>query len=169
MMLTQASAADFPAVCDLYEAVCRQLAGRGMAQWRWGSYPSVELIRQDIEAGTLYLLRQEDQLLAAVSIDRCFEPVYDGVAWQIQGTPGTFHRLAIAPHAQGQGLAQRLLPEILDRLRAMGCDCLRCDTFSENAAALHLYETKLGMRRAGEIFHEGEGDGKPYIPLELRL
>ena len=125
MRLTPALPSDYEDACRLYQAVSEDMLASGLVQWHWGRYPNAALVRQDISDGSLYVLRQEGVLLCAVSVNRNFEPAYDAVDWHIPGTPGTFHRLAIAPQAQGRGLGRQVLADIMTILRAMGCDCLR--------------------------------------------
>lgn len=168
MLLEKAVQADFAAVCALYQAVCADMRAHGNHQWQWGGYPNETLVQGDIDAGTLYVLRQEGQIAAVAAADTCFEPVYDEVNWLFGIRPGSFHRFALAPQAQGHGLGRKLLMELLDILRGLGCDSLRCDTFSENHRALALYRS-LGMRDAGAVYYEGEGDGKPFLTLEMPL
>lgn len=168
MLLEKAVQADFAPACALYQTVCADMRAQGNHQWEWGGYPNADLVQGDIDAGTLYVLRQEGQIVAVAAADTCFEPVYDEVSWFFGVKPGSFHRFAIAPQAQGQGLGRKLLMELLDILRGMGCDSLRCDTFCENHRALALYRS-LGMRDAGEVYYPGEGDGKGFPALEMPL
>lgn len=168
MHLEKAVQADLAPVCDLYQAVCAHMRAQGNHQWQWGGYPNADLVQGDIDAGTLYVLRQAGEIVAVVAADTCFEPAYDGINWLFGVKPGSFHRFAIAPQAQGQGLGRTLLMEVLDLLRGLGCDSLRCDTFCENHRALALYRS-LGMRDAGTVYYPGEGDGKGFLTLEMPL
>lgn len=168
MHLEKAVQADFTPVCELYQAACADMRAQGNHQWQWGGYPNADLVQGDIDAGTLYVLRREGTLIAAVAADTCFEPEYEEINWLFGVKPGSFHRFAIAPQAQGQGLGRTLLMEVLDLLRGLGCDSLRCDTFCENRRALALYRS-LGMRDAGVVYYPGEGDGKSFLTLEMPL
>jgi GNAT superfamily N-acetyltransferase len=60
------------------------------------------------------------------------------------------HRLAVAPTAQGQGVAQMLLAQAEQLARDWSFNLVRVDTNSENAATQRLFP-KLGYRFAGEI------------------
>ena len=168
MMLVKATEKDFTPVCDLYQAVCADMLAHGLHQWRWGGYPSADMVQEDIEAGTLYVVREGEELLCAVCVIAADDREHSGINWLFGGKIGMFHRLAIAPAAQGKGLGKKVLADVIDLLRGMGCDCLRCDTFCENHRALALYRS-LGMRDAGEVYYEGYGDGKAFPALELPL
>lgn len=152
MMLEKAQAAELQAVCALYQAVCEGMKAAGLRQWHWGAYPAEDIAAEDIAAGRLYVAREGGQLLCAVAVDTEQEAQYAGIDWLFGVRPGSFHRFAIAPGSQGRGLGRRLLAEIEDILRGLGCDCLRCDTCIDNARALRLYEGS-GMRRAGVVHY----------------
>lgn len=166
MLLTKATQADFTPICALYQSVCAAMNAAGNDQWVWGEYPSEEILRSSLEAGTLYVAREGDTLLAAVTVDTCFEPEYEAVSWLFGVKPGAFHRLAIAPGQQGKGLGRRLLEEVAELLRAQGCDALRIDTYAVNERAQRLY-TAVGMRKAGEVRFEHRS--LPFYCYELPL
>lgn len=154
MFLTKATAVDFAAVCALYEAVCAGMADSSSPQWVWGEYPNEEFLRKSLDAGTLYIAKEEEKLLCAVTIDTCFDEEYASVNWLFGTKPGAFHRLAIAPDQQGKGLGKQAIDAVCDILRSQSCDTLRIDTYANNLAAQKLY-TRIGMRKAGEVrfFH----------------
>ena len=150
MMLEIARMEDLEAICALYESTCAQM--QGLNQWSWGEYPSRDIVREDLEAGRLYVARQGGAPICAVAIDQEQEEQYARVDWLFGTRPGSFHRFAVAGELRGQGLGRKVLGEIIQILQGMGCDSLRCDTSAENAAALHLYESQ-GMRRAGAVHY----------------
>lgn len=166
MWLVKATEKEFAPVCALYRTICDQMAADDSPQWVWGEYPSEEILRSSLEAGTLYVAREGDRLLAAVTVDTCFEPEYEAVSWLFGVKPGAFHRLAIAPGQQGKGLGRRLLEEVAEILRAQGCDALRIDTYAVNERAQRLY-TAAGMRKAGEVRFEHRP--LPFYCYELPL
>ena len=167
-MLTKATQQDFQELVNLYHTVADDMNAHGLAQWDWGWYPNEGLIRDDLDHQTLYVVREEGRILLAVAIDTNAEEVYQTINWLFGVKPGSFHRLAILPEAQGKGLGRKVLPEIFDILRGLGCDCLRCDTHIDNVRALHLYES-FGMRRSGTVYFPREDDNKPFPTLEMRL
>lgn len=167
-LLVKASQADYSAICALYEKVCRHMLEQGNRQWRWGGYPNGDLVQQDLDSQTLYIVREEGEILCAVCVVPQDDREHQGINWLFGGKVGMFHRLAIAPDAQGKGLGRKVMEEVIGILRAQGCDCLRCDTFCENHHALKLYRG-LGMRDAGQVYYEGEGDGKAFPALEMPL
>ena len=166
MLLTKATQADFAPVCALYRAVCAAMNAAGNDQWVWGEYPNEDFLRKTLDADTLYVAREDDRLLCAVTVDTNFDPEYAQVNWLFGTKPGAFHRLAIAPEAQGMGLGRKIIADICEILRAQGCDVLRIDTYSPNENAQKLYAA-IGMRKAGEVrfFHREQ----PFHCFELPL
>lgn len=167
-LLTKATQDDFSAVCALYETACQHMLAKGNHQWCWGGYPNSSLVQADLDAQTLYVVRQEGEIVCAVCIVDEDDREHAQVNWLFGGKVGMFHRLAVSPAAQGKGLGRQVMAEVIDILRGLGCSCLRCDTFCENIPALNLYRS-LGMRDAGEVFYPGEGDDKPFPALEMPL
>ena len=167
-MLTKATQADFQELVNLYHTVADDMNAHGLNQWRWGQYPNEALIQGSLDRQTQYVLKEDGVIILTVAIDTCPDEAYQYVNWLFGVKPGSFHRLAILPTAQGRGLGRQVLPEIFDILRGLGCDCLHCDTHIDNARALHLYES-MGMRRSGAVYFPGEGDDKPFPTLEMPL
>lgn len=166
--LSKASQADFAAVCSLYERVCAHMLAQGNHQWQWGGYPNSQLVQEDLDTQTLYVVRENNQIVCAVCVIAQDDREHEDVNWLFGGKVGMFHRLAVSPDAQGKGLGRKVMEEVIGLLRAQGCDCLRCDTFCENHKALTLYRS-LGMRDAGEVYYYGEGDNKAFPALEMPL
>ena len=167
MLLTRGLTSDFDSVCALYARVTSAMHEKGIAQWNWGTYPNADQIHKSIDAGTLYVVREGNTVVAAVTLDSTFEPAYDAVNWLFGGKPGKFHRLCIAPEKQRQGLGRGMMGEMLAILRSQGCTALRCDTLVNNSAALALYQ-KIGMRIAGHIRYSSLPDLR-FAALEMRL
>ncbi len=164
--LTPATPADFAAVCQLYQSVCAVMSKEPSPQWVWGEYPSEDFLRETLDAGALYVAKEGETLLCAVTVDTHFDPEYEGVNWLFGTKPGAFHRLAIAPDQQGRGLGRQVIEEVGRILREMGCDSLRIDTYSPNENARKLYG-RVGFRAAGEVrfFHRP----LPFICYEMPL
>ena len=107
MMLEIARMEDLEAICALYESTCAQM--QGLNQWSWGEYPSRDIVREDLEAGRLYVARQGGAPICAVAIDQEQEEQYARVDWLFGTRPGSFHRFAVAGELRGYGLRQPAL------------------------------------------------------------
>ena len=101
MLLTRGLTSDFDSVCALYARVTSAMHEKGIAQWNWGTYPNADQIHKSIDAGTLYVVREGNTVVAAVTLDSTFEPAYDAVNWLFGGKPGTVHRAGKAAARPG--------------------------------------------------------------------
>jgi ribosomal-protein-alanine N-acetyltransferase len=75
--------------------------------------------------------------------------------------------IAVAPRAQGRGVATRLLRRLFTTLTRLGGRRLTLRVRMDNAAALHLYQ-KLGFRRTHRIDGYYE-DGSPAWRMVRKL
>ena len=177
MLLRKAMQADVPALCEFYKKVCDKMEAGGLHQWLWGKYPSAELVQQDVDKGVLYCVYGEKGLAIAVTVETGDEPDYAGVRWIYGVKPGIFRRLAVNPDQQGQGLGKKALADIKEILRALGCDCLRCDTYEDNTIAIRMY-AREGLRQAGRIqlnyrprkfvcYEEPLTESCPILPINM--
>ena len=166
-VLEKAHVGDEKEVYELYRQTTEHMHAQGIQQWEMGEYPAPGMPEEDIAAGALYVVRREGRILCAVTVDHHWEEQFNAIPWLFGVKPGCFHRLAILPEAQGQGLGRLVLDDVEDILRGMGCDCLRCDTLETNTRALALYEGR-GMRRVGAT-HYPPDLTKNYPCLEKPL
>ena len=166
MEIVQATENDLEELLALYRRVCESMEAEGLKQWHWGVYPTEELIREDVARGRTWIQRADGTLACAVAlICEDDEPEYRDVPWTGGMKPGYFHRLAVDPPMQGEGIASGMMDDIQQMLRRMGCDCIRCDTAVNNGRAMALYE-RMGFRSCGYV---DWGDGEQYVALDKRL
>ena len=166
MILRKAREADLPALFELYRLTCEHLSNRGVEHWQWGTYPSEDIITEDVRKGKQYCLYGAQGMVLAVAVGTETTPVYDQVNWLFGVRPGVFHRLAVHPDLQRGGLGRQAVQDVESILISLGCDCLRCDAQVSNEHALRFYEA-LGMRRAGTVWFEAREN--TYAAFEKRL
>ncbi len=154
MELTKATAADLTDVVSLYQRVTEEMNAEGLDCWRWGEWPSEEILRKETEAGRLYIQRDEDTLAAAIVLKQEQDPEYETASWTCGIRPGALHLLAVNPAIQGSGWGGGVLDDALQLLRRAGCDCVRSDTDCRNRRAIRLYE-KMGFRFCGGLSRTG--------------
>lgn len=169
-MLTIAEQKDLQQVIDLYHKVADTMEAGGLDQWHWGIYPRADILEEDVKLRRMWVEKDNGKIVACVMIDTDIDEVYQSVSWLYGVRPGLFHRLAVLPGYQGQGLGNQVLDEVESILRARGCDSLRCDTNASNARAIHVYEHR-GMRRCGQITWIGHAmvSDKRFFCFEKRL
>lgn len=77
------------------------------------------------------------------------------------------YSLATSPQTRGKGLASALLGHVMTAAKARGCDRLRLEVRTDNAAAIALYE-RAGFQRFGSYSHYYQ-DGTDAWRYERRL
>lgn len=150
VLVRRATAADVPAIMVLVRAVVPLMHAAGNFQWAT-DYPDEAVFEEDIAQQQLWVAVLEGRVagVAALTLnDQDLE--YAQADWDPTEPAVVTHRLAVAPWAQGRGIAAALLAQAEALAVAQGWRSLRVDTNSENVATQRLFP-KLGYRFAGEI------------------
>lgn len=144
-----ATTADLPEILALVQDVVPLMRAAGNQQWGEG-YPNETVFRRDLDLAQLWVAETAGAVVgvAALTMDQDLE--YADADWEPDAPAIVTHRLAVAPVAQGQGVAAALLTQAETLARARGLDRLRVDTNSANEPTQRLFP-KLGYRFAGEI------------------
>ena len=122
----------------------------GSDQWD-DSYPNREVIRGDIERGTLFTAVEDGQIAGIIVLDENQAPEYESIHWTLHTGPHLImHRLAVHPEIQGKGIARKLIAFAENMADLKGYQSIRLDTYAKNTKALELY-TRLGYERRGEV------------------
>jgi ribosomal protein S18 acetylase RimI-like enzyme len=95
----------------------------------------------------LALLARDEQLLVAAFEGHRLVGVVIGT---FDGRRGWIQRLAVAPHARGQGVGRALVTEVEARLAALGCRRVNLMTFRDNTDGQHFW-SGAGYRTAAEV------------------
>ena len=149
MIIRRATTADLPALLALVRQVVPLMQASGNFQWS-ADYPNEAVFAADIAQRHLWVAELEGAIagVAALTMDQDAE--YAQADWDATQPALVTHRLAVAPAAQGRGVALALMEQAEKLAIAQGLPVLRVDTNSENAATQRLFP-KLGYRFAGEI------------------
>lgn len=135
---------------QFYTKITDHLKKKRIFQWD-RFYPNRFVIKDDIKKGNLYGIFEEDQLVAAITLDANGSKRYEQVKWEdFNGYPLIVHRLAVHPYYQGKGFGKILLGFAEESARKNKHTSIRFDVFSENPVAVRLYE-KAGYVERGEI------------------
>jgi ribosomal protein S18 acetylase RimI-like enzyme len=149
LTIRRATVADLPAIVALVQAVVPLMNATGNYQWT-SEYPNQEVFEKDITQHHLWVAELGGKLAGIAALTQDQDAEYADADWDAAEPALVTHRLAVAPSAQGHGVAQALLAQAEHEARALGLRTLRVDTNSENAATQRLFP-KLGYRFAGEI------------------
>jgi len=178
MTYAKVRASQLDEVYALYQTVIDDMHARGLYQWTWGQYPYEELLQEDVALGRLYRLDAAGKTAGVFAVCVGQGPEYDDVPWQYGVNPVCLHRIALLPDLHGKGHARAVLDFVKDEGRRLGCDCLRVDTYGQNARALKLFAS-VTVREAGtfrfpgypDVFHCFEApltEHCPLLPVAMR-
>lgn len=164
MQFRKAVRADLYAIMNIIKQAQSALFVQGVNQWQDG-YPNHEVISLDIAAGSAYVC-VIDGLVAAffvISYDEetAYDDIYDG-QWLSLDEYAVLHRIAVAEHHKGRGLATEIIcfaeQSCLDR----GIHSIKIDTHRDNKPMQRLL-AKNDFRYCGIIYLT---DGQARIAFE---
>ena len=147
MLFRKAEKEDFDKVRSLYwMLIDQEQDDPSFPHWKKGIHPSDEMIRTSIDKGDLYVLVDGDEIAACVIANDEKIDGYADAPWQIDSEEVIIlHVLAVHPSHRGEGLARRLVGNVIEMERAAGKKALRLDVIENNTAAEKLYQ-KLGFQ-----------------------
>lgn len=139
-----ASPEDLEFIEGTYEHARAFMQANGNAtQWPDG-YPSMDIIRADLEQGHAYIVADDERPLAVFSFAPGPDETYaeiDG-AWHSDADYHVIHRVAAV---RGRGIARAIFS-----FAAEHADYLRCDTHEDNAPMRRALES-FGFQECGTI------------------
>lgn len=151
----QAGAGDIPQVWEILEQAIQRRKEDGSSQWQDG-YPNLSVVKSDIEKGVGYVLADGDAITGYCAVMINDEPEYAKLKgnWLTNGDFVVYHRVAIAGHYLGRGLAQRMIQHVEDFALEHNIYSVKADTNFDNAGMLRIFE-KLGYTYCGEVMLRG--------------
>ena len=161
MYIRKATDNDIPALMRLFESAKAIMRASGnMHQWGCG-YPSVDVVRCDIERGVCYVATDgaDGEIEATMAFIPGPDSTYsyiEGGEWLNDNPYYVIHRIAVA--APGKGYAQRLLDWAFEH-----ADTVRIDTHCDNVIMHHVLP-KYGFTRCGVIYL-ANGDARDAYQL----
>ena len=154
---------DIPALMRLFECAKGIMRASGnLHQWGVG-YPSVEVVRRDVEQGVCYVATDdmEGEIEATMAFIPGPDPTYSYIesgAWLNDDPYHVIHRIAVA--RPGKGYARHMLNWAFER-----AGTVRIDTHSDNVIMHHILQ-KYGFLRCGVIYL-ANGDARDAYQLTI--
>jgi L-amino acid N-acyltransferase YncA len=134
---------DIPAIIDIY----RNLVGTPGCTWD-DEYPSKESAESDIADNAIFVLKENDKVIAVASAGPFDELGH--LEWNLKN-PCELARIGVPPPLQGRGLGSIILQNVIQTMKERGFYGIRMLVSKTNPAALALYD-KNGFERCGEVF-----------------
>lgn len=140
------------AIMDIFKSCTKSMLAAGIQQWD-GSYPTLSQIKNDIQAKQVYILKENHQIRATITLNEQQDEQYQSVEWLIPAKRVlVIHRLAVHPNAQGKGFGKKLCLFAESYAQNNQYDVIRLDAYSGNPISLALYN-KLDYQRANGLCH----------------
>ncbi len=167
--MIKAASAELEILNKLYTDCIDHLNKNGIFQWD-GSYPNKNTCMKSIAEESHYIFQNDaDEPVGAVVLNELQADEWKAISWKYQEDKTLIiHALAIDPLSQGRGYGQRILEMCEEYGREQGYTAMRLDAFSENPAAVRLYE-KNGYERAGELIFDFKPEGHQLYYCYERL
>lgn len=146
--LQHARPEDAHRLLSLYRAAAQAIAAFG-GDWD-DDYPNKEIVADDMAAEGLFVLREGDELCAAISL--CDSEIEEaGIAWTLPAQrPCMLSRLCVTPRLQGMGLARRVVAFAEQAARSRGYDAVHLMAAKSNRVTANIYPA-IGYRACGEV------------------
>ena len=145
-----AQSSDLAEVMALFRAATLAMDALRVFQWD-EAYPCVEIVQEDIDRAQMQVGLANGKIAVTFVLEPCKEHDYENANWRYPVTEFVvLHRLCVHPAFQGQGVARTAMDYLEGEALSRGARAIRLDAFSQNPAALRLYESR-GYEKAGEI------------------
>ncbi len=173
-MIRLAACDDIDRIAEIYEAILTaQDSGSCATGWVRGVYPTADTARVAIDAGELYVMVEEERIVAAARINQVqVKEYFDCDTWQYDAPEHrvlVLHTLTVDPACKGKGYGSGFVRFYEDMARQSNCPYLRMDTNIINLAARALYK-KLGYAEIGIVDSVFNGiEGVKLVLLEKYL
>lgn len=148
MEFRKALLTELPAVYALYHEVIEIGKKKGTTSWN-EDYPTLSIIREDVEANRLFTLREEDRLVSAIALMETDDLDEEPLGWAAVKSCVPV-RLCVAPEFQGLGFGEITLRAMLKHCRTAGYESARLLAEASNVPANRLYE-RLAFTPKGTV------------------
>ena len=130
---------DLDEICSLVKDAIVEMEKNGIYQWD-DIYPARSDFEEDIRNDNLYVVFDEDMLIAFYVISAECDEQYKNGQWECEEDSAyILHRFCVSPKMQNRGLGKIILDHVEQQIKDMGYRSIRLDTFTQNPFAQRLY------------------------------
>ena len=173
-MIRKAIQDDIPLVTQLYnKAIDYEDSHTKYTSWQKGIYPTRDTARIGVNNSSLYILEEDNKILASVILDTRQPPEYRNISWEISTKPNgalVIHTLCVDPEYSGSGIGSALVDFIKQHAKNHGYPTIRLNTTKSNTPAYNLYQ-KNGFKIASiqKILLNGQIPCAEHLFMEFIL
>jgi ribosomal protein S18 acetylase RimI-like enzyme len=166
-MIRKATLSDIDPIINVTKSCAKHMIDKGIYQWN-AHYPTKAAFVKDTERNELYVLDIDFEIIGAIVISTLMDEDYFPVKWLTKNENNIYiHRLAIHPHFQGKGHAQKLVDFAEQFAIDNNYASIRLDTFSQNKRNQKFYELR-GYKQLSAIYFPNQSKF-PFYCYELVL
>lgn len=154
MEFRKATVKDIDRISEIYDLIhTEEENGNASIGWVRGVYPVRKTAEDALTADELYVLTDDERVMASARCNRVQMPSYALGNWGIKAEDKdvfVMHTLTVDPKVARKGYGKAFVKFYNDLAKDRGCSVLRIDTQIKNITARSLY-TKLGFKEAGTV------------------
>ena len=150
MIIRKANKTDLDNIMKMYKSCVTGMLKNGIDQWD-DSYPNTEIISEDLNVGTYYVVEMDGTIIGGVNIDKNQDDTYLSLDWEDKS--GSFlvvHRLGVKEEFWNKKIGKDLMLFTEKLVIEKGLKSIRLDTYSGNPKAMEFYR-RLGYSELGTI------------------
>ncbi len=154
MIIRKARKSDIDGIEAIYERIHdAEEQGLSTVGWVRGVYPTRKTAEDALGRDDLFVMTDDEQVVAAAIINQIQVPEYRDAAWKHDTADNevmVLHALVVDPQVKGKGLGRAFVAFYESNAKQHGCPALRMDTNAKNTRARKLYQ-HLGYEEVGVV------------------
>lgn len=135
-------------VKDFYNSLIEEMQeAKYKPGWKKDIYPTMEMLREALEKGELYIGEEEGKTASCMILNRTCNERYQEISWPMKAEPDqvlAVHTFGVHPRFSGRGLGKRMIEEAVKMAANRGMKAIRLDVLEGNLPAEKLYQ-KVGF------------------------
>ena len=157
MIIRKANKTDLDNIMKMYKSCVTGMLKNGIDQWD-DSYPNTEIISEDLNVGTYYVVEMDGTIIGGVNIDKNQDDTYLALDWEDKSDSFlVVHRLGVKEEFWNKKIGKYLMLFTEKLVIEKGLKSIRLDTYSGNTKAMEFYR-RLGYSELGTIDLKPEKD-----------
>jgi len=150
MIIRKANKTDLNNIMKMYKSCVTGMLKNGIDQWD-DTYPNTEIISEDLNVGTYYVVEMDGTIIGGVNIDKNQDDTYLALDWEDKSDSFlVVHRLGVKEEFWNKKIGKDLMLFTENLVIEKGLKSIRLDTYSGNPKAMEFYR-RLGYSELGTI------------------
>lgn len=172
-MIRKATQNDIEGIVKIYDAIIKKEEELSLCVgWKKGVYPTEDTAQKALNKNELYVLEEDNSIVAAAIINQTQVPEYKKCTWTDQVPDDeimVLHTLVVDPEKSSKGYGKRFVEFYEEFSAQLGIKYLRMDTNAKNLVARKFYN-KIGYKEVGVVESTFNGiKGVQLVCLEKGL